>query len=440
MKAASLTADAKTGSSHLFEVAGQRWVIGLEWDTATDSASARQRANARARQIGAKYIAYRSPPQPQAGIASPEFSLPLGGAASAAVAIVDARQRETSSAIDMIAAYELPTGGFWVLAIRLDEIIPGGDQYYATEAAARAALEEWVDRLEQSNRAIPIRAPLRWDIVSADPSDLAAELAGARGAPLSARRDWRAYRGYAAVVAAAVVVGVIIYRDYLDQLAEEEAAAKAAVIKPAKPAEPGRPWNQSPLPSSAIQQCHNGLSAAYRPVAGWFIDDLVCVAGQTVKAVYSAKDGGQLRSLDALIDTIDRTITTDGRRVTFSYQSKSASPRDPQTNLLPVIEWQDQLVRNLQREGAAISVAIAATSPSQAQRQQQSGALSGTEIVITAPTNPLRWAHLLDQVPGLVVGSLSVAPSGWTYRLLGTVYDARYYSAWTDQQKSVGGS
>lgn len=423
--------------SRVIELHGVRWVLGLEWRRAESGQDALQKGRADARQFGARYFAVRGwrrgrgndAGYPQYGLLDRANRTVKAGDQAAAAAVADAIIAESSHRTDLLGAFEIPGGGIWLLVIRDDVVIEGGDVYYDDPAEAEARYRELYDRFAASREAqINFYAPATWNIKRAGEPDLWAQLGGAIGPDMlpASRLELYQYPIAVAVAAVAVLLGLYFYNDHLE--AEEKrirlARAPQNQQQPAATVIP-RPWNSEPLASAFLADCLARLNDTYRPMIGWDVEDMVCTSTETKIVYQGARGRGSVSMLLPLLDVGRYDITTDAARVAWTVPGLArAVPRPSQTELAALKTWRDQLVIAAQIGGATL------TMPNPA--NPQSGAVTGTEFEIRTSFYPREWGGVLDQLPGLVIGSLATSPgqsAGLTWIIRGVVYDHRYYAA-----------
>jgi hypothetical protein len=319
--------------------------------------------------------------------------------------------------------------GVIITVVRDDLIVPDGDVFFQDEAEAR-------DRLIQEIGFGGLQttyAPESWSIPGADTIPLTLLLNNRQDIKLQQVSIPKQVKIIAASVGLLIIValgGVWYYEEQIDEenarQAAEAARAQQSLIpsfEGQKPPEPKyvRVWENEPQPLAAIEACRAGLASIPAGVAGWKISAVKC----------GTSSMGVTWSFDKGMAGIPEGAQTDdtGKTANKTIPLAVLPARGAESLLDPTDVLKRYLIQNWNT-----TLAVAPDDPPPPPPPGYTGEWHPPpppwvkrSFTLTVAELPSNLAEYFTGLPGLVISSVSLAPSGvgGTWSIEGIIYENR---------------
>ena len=408
----------RSHDTYVVRIKGQQFAVGLLWNNFENKAS----AVADARAVAAKPNIDCDLFTVRQGASQYGLGRKSDGQAknmiSLAGALADNRGGNWLGVFDV-------ADGYYIIAVRDDDIYPETDKFYTDEFDAKSRFEELLSMAEWGE----IFAPASFDIGGAAELSLEASVAKVRGPRLQdtdrigGMTKWLAF----GVVAIAIIGGgAWFFQNQADQdwqrQMEQIANEANAVVNPREEiVVPPMPWEGQPSAVAYLEACQAALKKAVMTVPGWNTVGLACEGGN---AKMSLNRDGNLGEGGGTINWIRWSLDRRG------LQNASASPLGD--NLVEVI-WPIDSVEK-------IPVEIDTPAVSDSRRYLQSWfeesftpisfpGNESTPFVVTlsfqfkSAYEPTTFGAILQKIPGLTIQRVVVDLTNATYSVEGSVYE-----------------
>lgn len=412
-------ATERAHDTYVVKIKGQQFAVGLLWNNFENKSSAVAEARAMAakpnidcdlfcvRQGGSQYGLGRKVD----GQAKNMISL--------AGALADARGG------NWLGAFKV-ADGYYLVAVRDDDIYPETDKFYGDEIEAKSRFEDLLSMTEWGE----VFAPDDFGVAGgATELSLEGSVARARGPRLQdtdrigSMSKWLVF----GVVAVALLGGGAWYlnyqqeQDFLREQADRARAFDETVNPQSEIVIPPMPWEGKPLATAYLASCEAALRKAVMTIPGWNTVGLAC-EGNTARM--SLDRNGELGAGGGTINWIRWALDKRG------LEHASASPVGE--NLVEVT-WPLDEVENS-------PVELETPSASNSRRYLQSWfeesftpisfpGTESTDFVVTlsflfkSPFEPTRFGSILEKIPGMTIERVVVDLSDYSYSVEGSVYE-----------------
>lgn len=399
-------------AASILDIAGQKWVVELLWQTETGR-KARANAKVAAKTYGDDLMCTRLLPAANYGASAIQVGLAstrdIGKNVKAIPSLAGALA--TMRGGSWIGAFALPTGYFYALVIKDDAILAsGGDKLFSTEK----------DLLQYVNGQLKVAD---WDCVvsgvtveGAETIDLLAFLSSSRSkAPQLKLIGSRIGLPDNFPMARVVQVGLIVVfaAIYFWPETKQQSALPVTNVK-APPPPP--PWPNMPAPSAWLSACASQLEAMPSAVGGWEFASLVCNGPMATVQFKRTKLG----TLSDML-SVGAMIGQDGRAATMAKPMAIANSKgnEPQRDM----GIRSLLIDAVETQGDRIEARVtpAALPGSQPTNQEPP---TWQEITFQIQTSAdIRAFGWLDRIPGVRMMKISYTPAETpAYKMEGVIY------------------
>jgi hypothetical protein len=428
-------------------VKGKTWVLNIDWDSVTSVKVAKRNVanlqkNPRWKKI---HYGYRGTTGPaQTGYV--QLAQPKKRLFAAAAAVAD------NYPSGMIALLPLPGGGFWVVAVRDNDVIAGGDRVFRDDEdeLALQAFNDLVSRDEDKFGDRRAEIGLGKDFLnhrSVPESGVALTfleiVSGKEGMRLGLMaKQFLTPRQTQAVLLAIVIVGGGLTANYF--LSKKPIVQQVAVNIPEY--QVLRPWEGKMLPSQMANACVNLLLKMPLEVPGWKNGPFVCAADQsldiggTVSFTRNVNSTSSLRFAESMVKGLGTFKENPGSAGSgFSITSVTKGAGLKKVSGEPSLRF-DNLVSRLRRDGQDLQIAqmdfsklaVAVSMPNfrESIPDLLLPPLYPSRISIRTFMNPVDVARMiLDSYDSLWIESLLYEFSSKRWTITSVAFDASFFEA-----------
>lgn len=407
------------------------YAVGLYWEN-SPSGRVAQTAKEAASQPGqqADFYAVRGSDKSER---VPQFGLGQAGAGHKAGMPVFAACLANQQGGSWVGAFRLREGTV-VTVVRDDLIVPDGDQFYLNETEAR-------DRMLQEigfGGLQRIYAPESWAVPGADSMPLSLLLDERRDIRLQSVRISKQTLIIGGVLAAGLLIAIGIgwywqeqesaeQQARLDALQRAQAAAQKLLPAQMQSAKveyppPDRVWEKRPLPLKIVEACREGLTQVPFQLEGWNLTQLKC-DGSSITAGWSRTKGFSRPPPKS-------SVSDTGSQASASYALPHLDARGAQNLFDP-----DEVTRLYLAQNWPGNIGHAPDDPPPPPPPGFQGTWAPPpapwvkrSFTLTVSELPASLPVFFGDLPGIIVNSLSYAPSGsgggvWTIE--GVIYENR---------------
>lgn len=427
----------------VIDINGQRFAIGLFWQTASSASSAKAEAKRTAKSAGTKgnLYAIRDSVLTQYGIGSSKFghkaTMP-----SAAAALADAN-KDTWSGF-----FPLPDGRIWYTRGIGDAILPEDDQVFDSVGEAKAHAKALIEGAEQGK----LYAPESWKLedehgIEVDTRPLAQVIrftaSTARMRPVSAFQDVSPKLG---ILLVSLILGFLSFSYFFVQYIEMQAAQqRAAIVSSWPPAakflpkspqqaaqrpEQIKPWINAYPFLGAVQACLATLKNGMITLPGYEADQIGCNA-QKMNISYKRVGRGNPAWIETYAQNLKLPVS-----IGIDYQNQRVAVSEPFTGLRargPQALWtRNSVYHNLSSllmiysVGGTFNMTPVPPPPPPADPKE-------AEKLPPPPPPAVRFegrfglpleqiAAIVDHIPGSMLESIEFDPSSRQWSLKGITY------------------
>lgn len=407
------------------------YAIDLQWETPNDAGKAakeaREYAAAAAQDDRPDFFCVRKGSKTQYGLGFAKLghktNLP-----SLAAHICQSKKP------NFVALFKID-GGFYLLAVRDDNILSDTERFIENSGEASNALNRLINQYDYPE----IIAPQQFDIDGSKEQSIEEVLSGSTSVRLKEIKRSSSYVKWA--LAGGVAVAVIFGGRYYYQMVAQERIDEAAKLmfdqaqetvglKEAKIEIPRMPWDGQPMGVRLLETCLAEIQKFPLDIPGWNVTSLDCASGDGnaniaafITREISLEDGGmpingaiqmvKHNGLNPMLNVGGNGDSSGPFGFTWAVGGIPKIPADIQTEKKAVI------VRSLLRimEARRTSVTFSPAEPSDY--------WEGINIEFKTSLSPLSFADVLGAVPGFMLDNLEYRVEDNVYTIKGKAYEQK---------------
>ena len=391
-------------------VAGKRFAVGLNWNTAETSVTLKKEAREQAARDGAELVCIRkSQVAPQYGLGFKQTGQKAGMpslAASLAQGVEDT----------FLGVY-LTDDDLYYLFVYADENIVS-EEAFADEEAARARFDDFLYQASGGSWDTLV-CPADWNVSgSAEPDDLGVVITGRSRIRL---RDVSPFSSRNLLVGTAILVVVVGggYFGYEQFVAEPEIPPGLAQLRqppPQKVVPPPMPWIGKALPVAYVKACIGEVDARIKEVPGWRITTVKCQGNQVTARL--TKEGGSINWVRPALATTSFSpkvtsspMNTKTAIVTWSLPKLVAYPKEaPDTDLNKA-------------KGYLLSQFDEIFEDIRLKKGDSEPFWRGLKYSYQTASSPLPQMGIIGKIPANVISSLEYAYDSGVWKVEGQIYE-----------------
>lgn len=429
-----------TGQGGVVTVAGRTWAVGLVWEAVSgDKTKPMAQARASATSHYADLALSRRKTQYALG------STTVGhkrGQRSLAAALADNLEDQ------LLAAFEVE-GGFYLVGVRDEQILPGVDLLFTDRREA----EELLFNLKTGSVWRMVIAPKSWGVPDAKNETLEECLRGSRSKatlqPISRTGTLIRYSGIGVgcLVAAGVVFAYHQWSLAKDAASQQEQLRRAAMVMAAQRTKALNdiknvvmPWTDKFYGVPAMLACQDGIEQAPSAVPGWQLVSVSCsTADGTITEQYK-RAGGSINWIGPSLDKGDfhPTVSISGTGNTDATVSWPFKPDVAKYHrhekMSDVDAVYGYLTKQFDELNAPITMKTVEPPAPKAKAKGDKSATSATpvptfkslEFSFTTPMRPENFVSILGPIPVILVDrvilSSKASNGGMVWEVDGKVY------------------
>lgn len=415
------------GNPRVFRIGRKRFVIGLFWQVAENGRTVRKEARDLAHERGIQADLHLKRVKEQSGEAQFALARTSDGVArkaiSAAAVLTDEVPQESWAGVFPL------NDGWWYVRVRNNMILPQGDGFYDDETDARNRV-----RLDIADGGFErVFAPEGWED-NADHIDFERILAGARGPQVIDINPAKAHRGTLITVglmAVSLLIGWQGWSYYQSLNAADERQEEARekfkenINKPKEKKEIPPPWHSRPMPSDVIYSCAQGMTKLSTNAPGFELEQIRC-NGRQARYYWQRQERSNIRWIERWIERqhdYDVNVNPAGETVTVNVPVEGGEPRQPE----PI--YPAKIVRNgLISLGQATDTNVRTGDvrrwepPGRFDPQSYKRPNYATMAIEIQVSSVDDWVEILDDIPGLVINTVTWDHPSKSYEITGEVY------------------
>jgi hypothetical protein len=425
------------GSPGVVTLGRRKYAIGLVWQAvATPGDAPAAQARATAKRLQHDLICIR---------AGSQFALGRKGSGQTSGMRPLAAMVADSVDDSCVAAFEVPTG-YYVVAVRDDQVLPGCDRLFDSK---QDATDFFAELFYGTNWGQAI-APKDWAIENTTPTHVEETIRGVKTrVTLAEVSRWGQIIRLAGV---AVILGLCavlyhVHADYvaqtdLEQQQEQARLAKLAAERARQHPSSPPPWLGKAAGVPMMLECADDMLRAPMVLAGWTTSKLACVAdnqadgkptSQAIVTLTLDRNGGKVNWIPPSVERTDfkpQLKVSDAGAVELSwpvpihaaiYDKDLATKSIGQAKLYLKSQF-EEIYQDIEIK-AEVPPSVAAPDPRTGKTRQVPAGYQDLAFSFKSAHDPKEFGSILATIPGLVIDSVRLDVAKWVWTVEGKVYE-----------------